>query len=83
MVPFPSFSFTPFKTPDHNSTGRDNTIVRNIEGLQDECDKNYREFHSKLLPKQIQGYDPTPSNNHKAMHLRRCQRNLGRRGKMS
>ena len=83
MVLFLSFILTPLKTLEHGSIGRGNTIVHNIEGIKDKCGKNYKEFHYELLPKQIQGFDPTPNNNQKAIHLRRCQRNLGRRGKMS
>ena len=33
MVLFPIFSRTPFKTLEHSSTGRGNTIVLNIEGV--------------------------------------------------
>ena len=70
MVLFPTFSLTPFKTPERSSIGKGNTFARKIKGVQDKCGKNYREFHYELLPKQIQGSDPTPNN--KAMHLMRC-----------
>ena len=32
VVLFPNFSLTPFKTLEHSSRGRGNTVVGNIEG---------------------------------------------------
>ena len=49
MVLFPSLDHASFKTFEHSSIKRRNTVVCNIEGIQNKCWEDYREIDSGLL----------------------------------